>query len=72
MRETFLALMRKLFKLTVCNRLVYTPDFLIYGLVCTAQSTKSMKTNDIPLKSPIKLQQELQKKISNFQNLLDF
>ena len=24
------------------------PDFLIYVLVCTAQSTKSMKTNDIP------------------------
>ena len=31
-------------------------------LVCTAQTNKSMKTNDIPLKSPIKLQQEMQKK----------
>ena len=46
-------------------------DFLIYGLVCTAQSTKSMKTNDIPLKSPIKLQQEMKKKFGIFQNLLD-
>ena len=46
--------------------MVHTPDFLIYVLVCTAQSTKSMKTNDIPLKSPIKLQQEMQKKIWNF------
>ena len=47
-------------------------DFLIYVLVCTAQATKSMKTNDIPLKSPIKLQQEMQKKFGIFQNLLDF
>ena len=39
-------------------------DFLIYVLVFTAQTTKSMKTNDIPLKSPIKLQQEMQKKFS--------
>ena len=37
------------------------PDFLIYVLVCTAQTTMSMETNDIPLKSPIKLQQEMQK-----------
>ena len=36
-------------------------DFLIYVLVCTDQTTKSMKTNDMPLKSPIKLQQEMQK-----------
>ena len=48
------------------------PDFLIYFLVCTAQTTKSMKTNDIPLKSPIKLQQEMQKEIWIFRNLLDF
>ena len=41
----------------------YTPlDFLIYVLVCTAQTIKSMKTNDIPLKSPKKLQQQMQKK----------
>ena len=39
------------------------PNFLIYVLVCTAQSTKSMKTNDIPLKSPIKLQQEFKKQL---------
>ena len=37
-------------------------DFWIYVLVCTAQTTKGMKTNDIPLKSPLKLQQEMQKK----------
>ena len=42
---------------TVAERMVHTPDFLIYVLVCTAQSTESMKTNDIPLKSPIELQQ---------------
>ena len=42
------------------------PNFLIYVLVCTAQTTKSMKTNDIPFKSPIKLQQEIKKKIWNF------
>ena len=42
------------------------PNFLIYVLVCTVQSTKSMKINDMPLKTPIKLQQEMQKKISNF------
>ena len=41
------------------------PDFLIYVLVCTAQSTKCMKINYIPLKSPMKLQQEMQKKIWN-------
>ena len=38
------------------------PGFLIYVLVCTAQITKSMKTNNIQLKSPIKIQQEMQKK----------
>ena len=38
-------------------------DFLTYVLVCTAQTTKSMKTNNIPLKTPIKLQQEMKKKI---------
>ena len=38
-------------------------DFLIYVLVFTAQTIKSMKTNDISLKSPIKLQQEMKKKL---------
>ena len=47
---------------TVVTRILHTPDFLIYVLVCTAQTNKSMKTNDKPLKSPIKLQQEMQKK----------
>ena len=58
--------------LTVAERMVHTPNFLIYALVYTAQSTMSMKTNDIPLESPIKLQQEMQKKFGIFQNLLDF
>ena len=49
-----------------------SPDFLIYILVCTAQITKSMKTNNIPLKSPIKLQQEMQKKILNFPKFVRF
>ena len=31
-----------------------------------------MKTNDIPLKSPIKLQQEMQKKILNFPKFVRF
>ena len=44
---------------------------LIYVLVCTAQITKSMKTNDIPLKSPIKLQQKMQKKL-NFPKFVRF
>ena len=48
------------------------PNFLIYVLVCTAQTNKSMKTNDIPLKSPIKLQQEMQKKILNFPKFVRF
>ena len=47
-------------------------DFLIYVLVGTDQTTKSMKTNDIPLKSPIKLQQEMQKKILNFPKFVRF
>ena len=48
----------------------YTPlHFLIYVLVCTAQTTKSMKTNDIPLKSPMKLQQDMQKKNSEFSKI---
>ena len=47
-------------------------DLLIYVLVCTAQSTNSMKTNDIPLKSPIKLQQEMEKKIWNFSKFVRF
>ena len=50
----------------------YPPNFLIYVLVCTAQSTKSMKTNDIPLESSIKLQQEMQKKIWNFPKFVRF
>ena len=51
----------------------YTPlDFLICVLVCTAQTSKSMKTNDIPLKSPIKLQQEMQTKILNFPKFVRF
>ena len=48
------------------------PDFLIYVLVCTAQTTKSMKTNDIPLKNPIKLQQEMQKNFEFSQICLIF
>ena len=52
--------------------MLHTPDFLIYVLVYTAQTIKSMKTNDIPLKGPIKLRQEMQKKIWIYQNLLDF
>ena len=31
-----------------------------------------MKTNDIPLKSPIKLQQEMQKRIWNFPKFITF
>ena len=31
-----------------------------------------MKTNNIPLKSPLKLQLEMQKKFENFQKLLVF
>ena len=49
-----------------------SPDFLIYVLACTAQTTKSMKTNDIPLKSPIKLQKEMAKKILNFPKFVRF
>ena len=60
------------YNIQLCADYCTPSDFLIYVLVCTAQSTKSMKTNDIPLKSPMKLQQEMQEKISNFQNLLDF
>ena len=48
------------------------PNFLTYVLVCTAQSSKSMKTNDTPLESPIKLQQEMQKKIWNFPKFVRF
>ena len=48
------------------------PDFLSYVLVCRAQSNKSMKTNNIPLKSLIKLQQEMQKKIWNFPKFVRF
>ena len=36
------------------TRNLHTPNFLIYVLVCTAQNTYSMKTNNIPLKSPTK------------------
>ena len=51
----------------------YTPsNFLIYVLVCTAQTTESVKTNNIPLKSPLKLQQEMQKKILNFPKFVTF
>ena len=42
------------------------PDFLIYILVCTAQTAKGVKTNDVPLKSPIKLQQKRKKNCGNF------
>ena len=38
----------------------------------TAQTTKSMKRNNIPLKRPIKLQQEMQKKIWNFPKFVRF
>merc|ERR1711905_80106 len=48
------------------------PDFLIYVLVCIVQSTKNTKTNDIPLKSPRKLQKEMQKKILNFPKFVRF
>ena len=48
------------------------PDFLIYVVVCTAQTTKSMKPNDIPFKNPKKLQQEMQKKILNFSKFVRF
>ena len=44
------------------------PYFFIYVLVCTAQSTKQMK----PLKSPIKLPQEMQKKNLNFPKFIRF
>ena len=47
-------------------------DFMIYVLVCTAQTTKSMKTNNIPLESPIKLQEEMQKKILNLPKFVRF
>ena len=47
-------------------------DFWIYVLVSTAQTTKGMKTNNTPLKSPIKLQQEMQKKILNFPKFVGF
>merc|ERR1712015_8829 len=47
----------------------YPPNFLIYILVCTAQTNKSMKTSDIPLKIPIKLQQEMQKKNFEFSKI---
>ena len=47
-------------------------DFLIYVLVCTAQTTKSMKTNDIPSKSPTKFQQEMQKIFLNFPKFVRF
>merc|ERR1712016_531294 len=57
---------------TVMTRNLHTPNFLIYVLVCTAQSNKSMTTNDIPLKSPIKVQQEMQKKNLNFPKFVRF
>ena len=53
----------------------YTPpDFLIYVLSCTAHTTKSKKTNDIPLESPIKLQlqEEMQKMFLNFPKFVRF
>ena len=52
--------------------LITTVHFLIYVLVCTAQTTKSMKTNDIPMKSPIEFQQEMQKKNLNFPKFVRF
>ena len=43
----------------------YTPpDFLIYVLSCTSHTTKSMKRNDIPMEGPIKLQDEIKKKLN--------
>ena len=57
---------------TVVEQTNRTPAFLIYVLVCTAQTITTMKINNIPLKSPKKLQQEMKKKIGIFQNLLDF
>ena len=51
----------------------YTPsDFLIYVLVGTAKINKNIKTNDRPLKSPIKLQQEMQKNFLNFPKFVRF
>ena len=51
----------------------YTPpDFLIYVLVCTGQTTKSMKTNDTPLKSPIKIATRNAKKNLNFPKFVRF
>ena len=55
---------------TLTDECIHTARFHV--LVCTAQTTKSMKTNDIPLKSPIKLQQEMQKKILNFPKFVRF
>ena len=57
---------------TVPEKMVDTPNFLIYVLVCTTQTTKSIKTNDIPLKSPIKLQQEMQNFFLNFPKFVRF
>ena len=53
------------------TRMLHTPNFLIYVLVCKAQTTKSMKTKDMPLKSPVKLQQ-IRGKILNFTKFVRF
>ena len=39
---------------------------------CVSKTTESMKTINIPLKSPLKLQLEMQKKFEIFQKLLVF
>ncbi len=49
-----------------------SPDFLIYVLICTAQNIGSIKTNNIPLKSPINVQQEKQDKSLNFPKFVRF
>ena len=46
--------------------------FYVYVSFCVSTTTKRMKTNNIPLKSPIKLPPEMQKIFWIFQNLLVF
>ena len=48
------------------------PVFAKHKSLCTSKTTKSIKTNDIPMKSLIKLQPEMQKKILNFPKFVRF
>ena len=41
-----------------------TPVFAKHKSLCTSKSTESTKPNNISLKSPIKLQPEMQKKLN--------